>query len=286
MHIKLNEREQKLLDLLIMIPPNIDGAECYLRTEDLDRNEVTKVAIEYVYECFCEVDDYECTNNIPRPKDIVQNLHSTYIIDVIALLLQHGLDPNGIYEDCNIMESLHYVDNEFLAADALALLLEHGGNYNLVVDGEELFRSTDFDVFFDTIEQYERQKYASLVHYWMVMIGYGARCGEDKMQAFREYNSSETFDWDKLKNHRNYYLGRVSKPSNHCFPALSRPFLWGIFAQTCSCALSFPPHFFLLWVGTWVKKRCAKPTFQTQENVINYCKQHELWRCRHERTGI
>ena len=113
-----------------------------LAAEKFTTDEVTRVAIEYSDECFCEVDDFESENNIPRPKGVVPNLHSTYIVDVIRFLLQYGLDPNGIHEDCNIMDSLHYVDNEFLAADALALLLEHGGNHDLIVDGEELNTSS------------------------------------------------------------------------------------------------------------------------------------------------
>ena len=143
MHIKLSEKEQKLLSMLTMIPPSFEAAAQLLAAEKFTTDEVTRVAIEYSDECFCEVDDFESENNIPRPKGVVPNLHSTYIVDVIRFLLQYGLDPNGIHEDCNIMDSLHYVDNEFLAADALALLLEHGGNHDLIVDGEELFSSTD-----------------------------------------------------------------------------------------------------------------------------------------------
>lgn len=228
MHIKLSEKEQKLLSMLTMIPPNFEAAAQLLAAEKFTTDEVTRVAIEYSDECFCEVDDFESENNISRSKGVVPNLHSTYIVDVIRFLLQYGLDPNGIHEDCNIMDSLHYVDNEFLAADALALLLEHGGNHDLVVDGEELFSSTDFDVFFDAIEQYGRQKYASFVHYWMVMIGYGARCSEDKMQVFKEYDSSECFRFDKLKNHRNYYFGITHLENDFAISIYDKDTLWEV----------------------------------------------------------
>ena len=41
----------------------------------------------------------------------------------------------------------------------------------------------------------------------MVLIGYGARFGEDKIQVFREYDSSDAFDLSKLKKHRDFYFG-------------------------------------------------------------------------------
>lgn len=214
MHIKLSEKEQKLLDMLTMIPPNFEAAAHLLGTEKFTSDEVTRVAIKYSDECFCEVSDLAHVNKTPRSKEIVPDLHSTYIVDVIKFLLQHGLDPNGIHEDCNIMDSLQYVDNELLAADAMALLLEYGGNVNLIVDGEELFRAINFDVFFDAVEQYDRHYYASLVHLWMVMIGYGARMDTKAIRVFKEFDSADYFDLNKLKNHRNYYFG-LSRPEKY-----------------------------------------------------------------------
>ena len=230
MYIKMNEREQKLLDLLTAIPPDMVGAAYMLQTEHLDCDEVTKVAIGYAYECFCEAGDFAYEHRIPHPAAIVPNLHSTYILDIIKLLLRYGLDPNGVHEDDNIMNSLRFVDNELIAADTLVLLLGHGGKTDLIIPGEgdTLFNAADFAVFYDAVEQYDRQRYASLVHCWMVMIGYGARCGEDKMQAFRECNSTEPFDWDKLKKHRNYYFGITHLENDFAISIYDKDTLWEV----------------------------------------------------------
>lgn len=39
-----------------------------------------------------------------------------------------------------------YVDNGYVAADTLALLLEHGGNPNLILNGESLLRDINFAI--------------------------------------------------------------------------------------------------------------------------------------------
>lgn len=229
-HIILTMREQKLLDALAAIPPNMDKAEQYLKAEQLECDEVTRVAIEYAYQCFCEVGDYAHDQRIPHPSEIVPNLHSSYIFDVVNLLLQYGMDPNGVHEDCNIMDSLRFVDNEFLAADTLALLLEHGGKTDLTIPGEfeSLFAETDFDVFFDAFVQSNRQRYASLVHYWMVLIGYGAQYDEDMMEAFRNLDSSEPFVLEKLKNHRNYFFGVTHLEKGIAISIYDKDTLWEV----------------------------------------------------------
>ncbi|MBP3483483.1 MAG: hypothetical protein J6K00_00080 [Oscillospiraceae bacterium] len=228
MIISLEAKEKALLEFLTTIPPNMDAAERFLRTTVLTASEVTRVAIVYADECFCEAGDLAMENNEPHSAEIVPDLHSTYIYDVMKLLLQFGLEPNGIYEECNIMDSLKYVDNEFLAADTLALLLEHGGDPSLFVDVEPFFQALDFDVFFDAIEQYDRQRYASLVHCWMVAIGYGARCGAGKMQSFKEYESPEFFDFQKLRSHRNYYFGLSHVDKDFALSIYDKDTLWEV----------------------------------------------------------
>ena len=62
-----------------------------------------------------------------------------------------------------------------MAADTLKLLLENGGDPNLVVDGDSIFTDVDFDIFFGAVEQHMRITYDSNVHYWMVLVGYGGK---------------------------------------------------------------------------------------------------------------
>lgn len=230
MLIVLNSKEQKLLDLLTALPPDTAGAERILREEPFSTEEITRVAVTYVYECFCEAGDFAEDIGIPHPTEIVPGLHSTYILEVIRFLLPYGLDPNGIHEDCNVMEALMYVDNEFLAADTLALLLEEGGKHDLLIPdmGETLFASVDFDVFFDAVEQQNRQRYAALVHCWMVLMGYGARCGTEKTQVFREADSPEYFDLQKLKNHRNYGFVLTHLEDGYAISIYDKSTLWEV----------------------------------------------------------
>lgn len=228
MHIGLNAREQGLLGLLTAIPPDMDGAERYLQENHLGCGEVTRTALEYAACCYCEAGDFAHEQKIPRPETTVPGLHSTYILDVLRLLLRYGLDPNGVYAGCNIMDSLRFVDNELLAADALALLLEHGGKTDMRIPGEEetLFQTMNFDVFFGAVEQYDRQQYVAIVHCWMVLLGYGARSGAKKIQVFREYDSAEVFDLRKLKNHRNYYFGILHTERGSAISIYDKKTLW------------------------------------------------------------
>ncbi len=230
MSIALSEREQALFDLLIAIPPEMVNAEQYLQENKLTESEVTRVAIRYADECFCDAGDFAWENNLPHTEEIIPELHSTHLYDVVNLLLRYGLDPNGTYDGDNIMHLLKYVDNEFLSADTIALLLEKGGKVDLAIPDTcaSLFGEVDFDVFFDAIEQRYRQRYAALVHYWMVMIGYGARCGEGKMQVFREYDSSDVFDLAKLKNHRNYYFGITRLGDDFAISIYDKNTLWEV----------------------------------------------------------
>jgi len=173
LYVELSEKETRLYNLLTNIPPAFEEAENLLMKEKYRPSEVTRVAIEYADNCMCEAGDYTYYNNLPDSREIVQGLHSTYIYDVVKLLLKHGLEINEIYDDTNIMYELMWIDNEFLAADTMSLLLENGGDIDVWCDGETLFEFVDFDVFFDAVEQEWRQRYASWVHCWMVMMGYG-----------------------------------------------------------------------------------------------------------------
>ena len=228
MHIELTMREQNLLNHLIAIPPNFEDTRSFLNTESMTNDEITRVAIEYATICFCEAGDYMLDNNLPYTTQVVPDLHSTYILDVISFLLPYGLDPNGIYENENLMELLRFVDNGFLAADTLSLLLEHGGNYDLETNGETLFESVDFDVFFDAVEQYIRPRFASTVHLWMVLIGFGARNENWTGKLFKEYDTLEPFDLQKLRNHNNYYFGVTRKDGAPSISFFDKETLWEV----------------------------------------------------------
>lgn len=213
MDLPLNDKSQQLLDALMTIPPDLATAEKLLQQECFSSDEVTKVAMRYAEECFLDIADTFRTDPDDRisftgfmpPAGVIPGLHSTYLYDVVKLLLDYGLDPNAIIDEVNIMEMLLYVDNEYVAADTIALLLEHGGDPNQIIDGESVFQQIDFGIWFDAVELYIRWRYDAWVHIWMVLLAYG--CEDSGIKVFREYNSDTLFDLKKLRYHRNYYFG-------------------------------------------------------------------------------
>ena len=206
MWIDLTEKEQELFQPIIKLPPDFAAAEKVLSEKTFTAAEITRAALAFAKEAIFDAGEFAWQNGIPHTEAIMPNLHSTYIVEIIGFLLPHGLDPNAICDDENIMNILKYIDNEYLAADALMLLLEHGGRYDLWIPGEmnELSGSLYFDVWCDIGEQRNRQRFSALVHCLMVLIGYGARMKENAVKTFREFDSSVLFDPVKLKDHRNY----------------------------------------------------------------------------------
>ena len=224
MHIELTEAAETVLEQLMMIPPNFLGAEQILSDGRLTAQEVTWIGNMYVEECIWDTDNHYDTEGI------IPGLHSTYIYEVVELLLRYGLDPNQEYDEGNILFALECVDNEFLAADTLDLLLQAGGDPALEDDGETFLESLNFDIFFDAVEQYQRQQYASLVHLWMVAIGNSDDFGsvEDRICFFREYDSDTVFDYRKLRNHRNYYFGITHRDNGFEINIYDKETLWEV----------------------------------------------------------
>lgn len=221
MTLPLNEKEQQLLDLLFTIPPSFKEARAYLEQAELPPESITKVAIDYADECFCDIETVIRTHEdnsfslkgVMPPAGVIPGLHSAHVYDVVKLLLEFGLNPNMIINDGHsrytLMGAIKFIDNEYMAADTMALLLEHGGNPNLIVDGESVFEQLDFEIWFGSVEQYMRWRYDSLVHIWMVLVAYGGEItGKGPMvKTFKGYDSDDLFDLSKLRNHRDFYFG-------------------------------------------------------------------------------
>ena len=224
MELELTRRAQELLELLMTVPPKFDIAKKYLEVNQLTADEVTRVANVYADKCFRDYDEYlydnwpdGCTiRDLPLPEGIVQGILSTHLSEVIRFLLQYGLDPNAVYivdgDVYNVMRLISFIDNEFVAADAMVLLLEAGGDPNLVVEFETIYECVSDDVWFGAIEQELRWRYDSWIHVWMVLLAYGGspRGKKSPLEVFREYYTTDQFDIRKLKNHRDYYYG-ISK---------------------------------------------------------------------------
>lgn len=246
MDLPLNQNEKILLDLLLEIPPKYEDARRHICTAELSAAGITKTAVYYADSCFLDVGDWLFEHMKP-PVDIAKavlsqgifpGLHSTYIYDVIEFLLGYGLDPNAVFETesgCrNIMQQIMYVDNEYLGADTLALLLEHGGDPNILIDGETVMDDVDADIWFGSVEQEIRWRYDQAVHRWMVLVGFGGTPGEEneRLKLFEEYDESgchrRKFDLARLRNHREFYFGLSLEERGRTLHIYDRKTFWKV----------------------------------------------------------
>ena len=207
--ILLNEKSKDLFDLLFQTPPKFDDAENLIKAQRHTREELTKVAIKFAEECRFEISDALFAKEITPPTNshgIVEGYCSSYLYQVLEFLMQRGIDVNAVFENdnnyYNLMSSVMWVDNGYVAADSMRLLLENGGNPNLIVDDESVFDEFTFDIFFGAIEQEIRWLYNYWVHTWFVLLAFGGDYGKGNL--FKEYGKDEVFSLHKLKDHRNY----------------------------------------------------------------------------------
>lgn len=195
----MTDKQNKLLGLLAVIPPKLSEAEALLNVESFSTEDLAIVAHRYENLCYMEVREAEWETGGVYGPEIVPGLHSTHIYSVMELLLRYGLDPNCVCDDENVMLSLQYVDNEYLAGDVLTLLLEYGGDIHLWIFPESLWSAIDFDMFDAAEDDGNRKHLTVLVHMWMVLVGYGAR--------YKNPNRIKpvgNFQLENLKNHRAY----------------------------------------------------------------------------------
>ena len=210
---RIDDDSPPALQALLQIPPDFEAVG------DITPEEANSLAFEYSEACFDEgIQTYQQTaefyrQNWTEPK-LIPGLHSTYLYEVMEYLLECGLDPNYCKdEDYSLMENIRYTLNGYVAADTLHLLLEHGGDPNLAHGGESLFDVIDYDVDYDMDGQIDRRLFDSLVHCWMVIIGFGGGQvrGATPLTRYREWNlfnhHEKTFDVRDLRNHRNYTFG-------------------------------------------------------------------------------
>ncbi len=229
--VRPNLAEQK--ECLFEIPPDLSAFSDVKPTAD----QASEIAAEYVEMCWNEgvavTDDADYSYDgylswCNKEPAIIPNLHSTYLYEVMDYLLQFGMDPNYIKDgDWSLMEHIMHVVNGYVGADTLKLLLENGGNPNLVNDHETLFSAIDYNVGFDASGQLDRRAYDALVHCWMVLIGFGGKPsnGTTPLDLFDEWNpqAEAPFEIEKLKNHKNYTFGithsanRGNSPTIHIF---------------------------------------------------------------------
>lgn len=217
--IQLTEREKALLNLFTDLVPSYNMIRSTIARGRFTSEEITRAAIEYVHDCYYE--EMDLSDDFGEDLNEAE-LHSAALPGLFRLLLEFGLDPNAVYENCNLMNTLFLIKNGYCSADALALLLENGGDLNTVVDGERVFDHAEFDIFFDAFELYDRRRYDAEVHFWLVCIGYGAKLTDGRCPVtvipeedpLAEDLGVKPFELADLKQHRNYTFGLSHVPSN------------------------------------------------------------------------
>ena len=206
--------ELRLLAMLEMLPPDLSMIKDYLDSTTLSPPKLASTVIRFITE------DCQFEGDQEKPPE---QLHSTYLLNLIELLLDHGLDPNEAFEDYSVMDSLDLVDTGYVAADTMDLLLQKGGNLYQECDGETLFDRIEFNVIFDAINQENRDRYDQLIHLWLVMIGHGAKSlssdGERKelVQFFKppHYDAPcEQFTVGSFRNHRDFSWALTHVPGH------------------------------------------------------------------------
>ena len=218
MCLELTENAQELFDMLFTTDFDKKKLKAKLDAGLFSADDVNMAAFQYVDYCNGVPDFDECDRH-PFGK-IIPGYESSHLLEAIMLLLDYGLDPNKTFDtECheNILSELRFVMNGYQSADAAALMFEHGADPNLIVDGgaNTIIGDLDFDVgwflYGDVDSRYVADEF---MHYWMVIVGNGARFhnGSEVVKVFNDYSAPhyEMFDVSKLKNHRQYYFGIVN----------------------------------------------------------------------------
>ena len=84
MNITLNEKELRLKELLIVLPPDFDSIENLLSQDAYTVENISKVGTDFAWECVGECRDYFMDENIIRNEDVIPDLHSTYNGKILA----------------------------------------------------------------------------------------------------------------------------------------------------------------------------------------------------------
>ena len=171
--------------------------------------EINSAAFQYIEDCgdLFDYDDPRIEN--AAFGETIPGLESSHLSEAISILLKFGLDPNYSSNDDitgSIMWTMYFVFNGYQSADAVALMLENGGNPNLSFDGWSLIGELCGDIPWFLGGDVESRYIADcFMHYWMVVVGYGAKWenGDDIVVTYDDFNIAE------LRDHRNFYCGFI-----------------------------------------------------------------------------
>ncbi len=210
----ITENAKKLYQLLFTTDFNAKELIAQLKSGAYSTEDVNMASVRYVKEChdmwyYHDWFNYDILDGKYALGENIPGLESSHLLETVKILLEFGLDPNYSLEGTlysNIMREMGFVVNGYQTADAVALLLEHGGNPNLVIGDERLIEDLDFDVtWFLGGDVDSRYVADAFIHYWMIFVGHGAKW-EDSSEVVETFDGFKVTDF---KEHRNYYCGIV-----------------------------------------------------------------------------
>lgn len=208
---------EELFNLLYTKDFNPSALRKELDTGRFSPEDVNRAAMDYVQTCMDLRHGDHYKGGERRYGETLPGYEDSHVVEALEILLDYGLDPNKKYvelddqgriRDCwNIMLELWTTGNGYQAADALYLLLSHGGDPSLklvyVTVTDEVTDSVEFEI--GQREDMNDYAFDALIHYWLVLIGFGGKSvnGSCPLDPVRD------FDLSQLRNHRNYYYGKI-----------------------------------------------------------------------------
>lgn len=194
----LSPNAEKLFYLLFTKDFDENRLICELQSGIYSTDDINDAALQYVDMC-TDTEEFSLFENL-SDGELVPNIESSHLTETIRVLLDFGLDPNRVSSEwpLNIIRCITFIKNGYQAADALALLFEHGGNPSIIVDEESVIRDMNTDLLLDPFDF--PYWYNAFVHCWMVFIGYGARL-ENGLECI---DMNPGFDEKVFRNHRQF----------------------------------------------------------------------------------
>lgn len=181
---------------LTSIPPDWEKVRLSFSHEDFSQEELAYMAYESASWCSYEFLDAQA----PLVKEAgIDSMHSGHLLDCLQFLLEKGLNPNAtVNGDDNVLWELMWVDAPNLAAKALRMLLENGGdpNLRLASEPETLFEYVAFMVSFDE----HSPAFFHIVQFWLVLMAYGG-CRRDGTIPLKMLNGNSV---DIFKDFEKY----------------------------------------------------------------------------------
>ena len=206
--------KEELKNLFIAIPPEWDAIRKILDNHRFTKEELAEIAYDATHNCFCEYQD--AVDKFGLENVVAKDLSGYYILESLKLLLDHGLDSNVCVGTKNALWYTQYIELPNVGAAAMRLLLEHGGNPNIVLPDPDktnygpLEMSLLEDVDADVLEDAYDYGLDYVVQCWMVLAAFG--------KAFRDGTPAITMlngnDIDILKNFElfDYSIEKVERP--------------------------------------------------------------------------